>query len=390
MSPPVFQLRGRGNTRLVQQEDFTVCIRNNVREYGGGDICLKEHLTNADDAKAKRFVVCLDKAQYSSQGLLGCGMKAVQGPALIIGNDAEFSQADWNNYTRKVGDSSKINDPDTAGKFGKGALTAYSLSDVIQLVSGNQLLVLDPHGTYLPDTLLSWGCDFVNRDNQHFVDLSVEAPGQLEPFIAVSKSNDALPQWDGKSCFAGTLFRLAMRTEAAAAASQISNDVISTSKFMQILEEFMTAAPDLLLFLRHVREISVYVKEAGQHNAVLKHRSIAKLVSTDASQEQRLAVNIKHADGHLTSKQWLKIVNPAANGDGIAALLKDEHCKGNQLPSLAGKVYSIMALPLDNTGLPVPINGAFFVSSDRRNLWEGEGDGGKVILQMQVNHLMRS
>jgi len=68
-------------------------------------------------------------------------MKAVQGPALIIGNDAEFSQADWNNYTRKVGDSSKVNDPDTAGKFGKGALTAYSVSDVIQLVSGNQLLV---------------------------------------------------------------------------------------------------------------------------------------------------------------------------------------------------------------------------------------------------------
>jgi len=227
---------------------------------------------------------------------------------------------------------------------------------------------------------LSWGCDLVNRNNQHFVDLSVEAPGQLEPFIAVSKSNDALPHWDGKSRFAGTLYRLAMRTEAAAAASQISNDVISTSKSMQILEEFMTAAPDLLLFLRHVKEISVYVKEAGQQNAILKHKSIAKPVSTVVSQEQRLAINIKHADGHLTSKQWLKIVNPDRNGDGIAALLKDEHCKGNQVPSLAGKVYSTMALPLDNTGLPVHINGAFFVSSDRRNLWEGEGDGGKVIL----------
>lgn len=237
---------------------------------------------------------------------------------------------------------------------------------------------------------MSWGCDLVNRNNQHFVDLSVEAPGQLEPFIAVSKSNDALPHWDGKSRFAGTLYRLAMRTEAAAAASQISNDVISTSKSMQILEEFMTAAPDLLLFLRHVKEISVYVKEAGQQNAILKHKSIAKPVSTVVSQEQRLAINIKHADGHLTSKQWLKIVNPDRNGDGIAALLKDEHCKGNQVPSLAGKVYSTMALPLDNTGLPVHINGAFYVSCDRRNLWEGEGDGGKVIHQMHVKHLMRS
>lgn len=113
-----FQLRGRGNTSLVQREAFTVCIKNNVREYGGGDICLKEQLTNADDARAKHFVVCLDKTQHSSHGLMSDGMASLQGPSVVLFNDAEFSKADWHNYTQKVGDSSKVDDPGTAGKFG--------------------------------------------------------------------------------------------------------------------------------------------------------------------------------------------------------------------------------------------------------------------------------
>ncbi len=390
MTSSSFKLKSRGNTRLVQQEAFTVCIKNNVREYGGGDICLKEHLTNADDAKATHFVVCLDKTQYSSNRLLSLGMKALQGPALIIGNDAEFRMSesnddgrdDWINYTGKVGDSSKANDPDTADKFGKGALTAYSVSDVIQVLSGKQLLVLDPHGTHLPEGLLSWSCNPVEARHKHFLNLAAEAPDQLEPFINFSKSNAAVPLWDGRSHYAGTLFRLALRTEAAAASSQISNETIKTDMFAKTLEEFAAAAPDLLLFLRHIRKISVYVKEPGQADAILKHQSIARTVSTAATscQEQQLAVSIQHANGQMTSKLWLKIINLARNGDGVAALLEDEQTKGEKMPLIAGKVYSTMALPLENTGLPVHINGAFFVSSDRRNLWEGEGDDGKVCV----------
>ena len=124
-------LRGRGNAELVQQESFTTCISNNVKEYGSGIICMQEQLANADDAKGKHFIVCLDKSQHADKSLLAESMGKLQGPSLLIGSDAEFSEEDLRNYTLKVGNSCKADDPKTTGKFGKGALTAYSVADVI-------------------------------------------------------------------------------------------------------------------------------------------------------------------------------------------------------------------------------------------------------------------
>lgn len=95
------------DTRLQQREKFTTCIKNNVREYGGGSTCLKELLANADDAKATSFTACLDKSQYSTGCLLDAGMKDLQGPALWVCNDARFSKQDYRNYTLSVGESAK-------------------------------------------------------------------------------------------------------------------------------------------------------------------------------------------------------------------------------------------------------------------------------------------
>ena len=123
------------NLGLQQREKFTVCIRNNIREYGGGNTCLKELLANADDAKAQHLTVCLDKSQYSAQRVLDVGMEGLQGPALRVCNDAQFSKENWVAYTSKVGDSAKANDSETVGKFGKGALTVYSVTDVVQVIT---------------------------------------------------------------------------------------------------------------------------------------------------------------------------------------------------------------------------------------------------------------
>ena len=62
-------------------------------------------------------------------------MEALQGPALWVCNNAKFSDQDWQTYTLNVGESAKANDSETIGKFGKGALTAYSLTDVIQVTT---------------------------------------------------------------------------------------------------------------------------------------------------------------------------------------------------------------------------------------------------------------
>ena len=62
-------------------------------------------------------------------------MRGLQGPALWVCNNAKFTDKDWENYTLSVGESAKANDSETIGKFGKGALTAYTLTDVIQVIT---------------------------------------------------------------------------------------------------------------------------------------------------------------------------------------------------------------------------------------------------------------
>lgn len=118
---------------FVQQQSITALIHNSVADYGGGDVCLREALANADDARATEFVICLDKSQYATEDLLSNQMSVLQGPSLLLCNNAAFSDQDWDGYTSKVGKSYKASDDQTIGRFGKGALTVYSLTDVIQV-----------------------------------------------------------------------------------------------------------------------------------------------------------------------------------------------------------------------------------------------------------------
>ena len=83
---------------------------------------------------------------------------------------------------------------------------------------------------------------------------------------------------------------------------------------------------------------------------------------------------------YLRTQTWLRVDNPAALSCGVAFLIHDSAAADGRhyLPSVAGKVFITLPLPLEKTGLPVHINGAFMVQSDRRNLWSGDDDGGKV------------
>jgi len=376
----------RWDTRLQHREKFTTCIRNNIRDYGSASTCLKELLANADDAKATHLTVCLDKSCYSTDGLLCEGMAVLQGLALWICNDAEFSQDNWTSYTLNVGESAKAKDTETTGKFGTGALTAYSLADVIQVLSGDHLLTLDPHGTHLPDKLESIFGNLVTPQDEHFVDVANDCPGQLEPFLAFTQQCPSVPALALKGHYPGTLFRLALRTRAAAEASMISSNSFTAEQFVSTLHTFLQAAPDLLLFTRHVKRISVYMKEDVQTPCTLLHECAATTSSLPSAiqtcQLQQLSLSLQHADSSKSNKIWLKSVNSSAVGrpeGGVAVLLNEgPAARTNTLPAIAGKVYSTMALPLEGTCLPVHINGAFLVSADRRSIWTGEGDGGQV------------
>ena len=58
-------------------------------------------------------------------------MSVLQGPSLLLCNNAALSDRDWDGYTSKLGKSYKASDDQTIGRFGKGALTVYPLTDDI-------------------------------------------------------------------------------------------------------------------------------------------------------------------------------------------------------------------------------------------------------------------
>ena len=365
------------DTQLQQREKFTVRIKNNIREYGGGSTCLKELLANADDAKASHFTVCLDKSQYPTDQLLNNSMRDLQGPALWVCNNAKFSTKDWHNYTLSVGESAKANDSTKIGKFGLGALTAYSLTDVIQIISGDSLLILDPHGTHLHDQLPSVFGNMVNRTDEHFVDVAAD---QLDPFLSFTEQCPSVPTFSAGKHYPGSLFRLALRTPAAARHNEISNESLSPDKIAQTLQDFVQAAPDLLLFTRHVNSISVFVKDSKDSKCTLMHEctaSMSSITSTVSScQVQKATITCQYGSGPHRHSIWHKASHTVNSQSGDVAVLIREG--GIDLPKVLGKVYSTVALPLAPTSLPVHINGDFRLSSDRRTLWAGEGDRGQV------------
>lgn len=359
--------------------------------YGGGAVCLKEMLANADDAKATEFTVLLDKATYTTEELLHQNMQDMQTAALLVGNNAVFSEQDFLGYTRKIGNSAKANDSRTVGQFGKGAMTAYSLSDTIQLISGDDIMLLDPHVNRLPNQVSSLRGNLVDSASHRFVDIQQEAPSQMEPFLSATAACSALPTLTVGVHYPGALFRLALRTAETASTSKISQEAITAEDFLaHTLKDFCSMAPDLLLFTRAVSSISVWVRESANSKAVLLHKCSASKQSFPGAAESQIAVeqvSIRTQQGSNSAaacKVWAVATDTASAGgtDGVAALLHagpaQQQAGPFGLPAVQGRVYATMPLPFKVSGLPVHINGAFSMQSDRRKLWSGEGDRGKV------------
>ena len=114
-----------------QEEPLTVRLGGLLTEYPPGISTLKELLQNADDAGAKSIVIFLfsfevifqtyviDTTWHEKAKLVDRGLAENQGPALLVHNDAVFTENDFASLKR-LGDSMKIKDKMATGKFGLG------------------------------------------------------------------------------------------------------------------------------------------------------------------------------------------------------------------------------------------------------------------------------
>ena len=264
-----------------QKEELTQRIRNILRDYPLDVTFLKELLQNADDAKATKMRVILDKRQHRKERVLSEKWgEELQGPALLVWNDKDFSDDDLEGI-QKLGLGSKRDNDETIGQFGIGFNVVYHLTDCPSFITrGNILCVFDPHCWYIPGADAACPGRQYNINDKFMKDIS----DLKSSFLQVAPSRLHLPNNLNK----GTLFRFPLRTEKSFQTTELLDKTLikqhmSISIIEKIVNDWAHKIQDALLFLSHIKQFSFYVID--DHNVALK--LLYEMNVSDNSQQQR-------------------------------------------------------------------------------------------------------
>ena len=381
-----------------QKEELTRRIRNILQEYPLDATFLKELLQNADDAKATKIRIILDKRQHKRKRVPSEKWgKELQGPALLVWNDKEFSDADLEGI-QKLGLGSKRNDDESIGQFGIGFNVVYHLTDCPSFITrGNTLCVFDPHCKYVPEADYSCPGRRYNID-----DIFLEGMSDLQSsFLRVSSSNIHLPD----NLTTGTLFRFPLRTQSGFQSTELLDKTthLSVNVMERKLTEWVKEIEDALLFLNHIKKFSFYIIDDRHSSLKLSYEiNISqedqqrregfhqKLLSFKTSKEPFIVtypiqLSIIKPHNEEVIKRWL-----VQNGVGNVSKSPEEQLSLDRVqPKYGiaapldgnththGRVFCFLPLPVF-TNLPVHVNGQFALNDSRRSLWNGDKKDNKM------------
>eukprot|EP00878_Enallax_costatus_P018109 GHUV01019053.1.p1 GENE.GHUV01019053.1~~GHUV01019053.1.p1 ORF type:complete len:1075 (+),score=289.48 GHUV01019053.1:149-3226(+) len=238
---------GGGIEAFGQSEALTTRLRHIIQDYPEGPGVLLELVQNADDAGAHKAAFLLDARQYGTSSLLGPGMAAWQGPALLAYNDATFSPGDIAAIAR-IGQDGKMAQPAAIGRFGLGFNAVYHLTDLPSFVSGQHLVLFDPHAKYLPGASAAQPGLRINLTRGQ---LMRQFPDAFAPYMHFGCTMEGT--------YPGTLFRFPLRSGATAATSDIKSSPTTAEQALQLLQSLAEVLPQALLFLKSLKQIEVYV-----------------------------------------------------------------------------------------------------------------------------------
>ncbi|CAC5371405.1 unnamed protein product [Mytilus coruscus] len=278
-----------------QSEPLTRRIKTLLDAYRDGLSVPKEIIQNADDAGATKVCFLYDERDRENYGrkLLDKNMFECQGPSLWAYNNARFSTDDLKNIT-KLNGATKEADTTKIGKFGLGFCSVYNLTDVPSFVTGNQMVIFDPHYEYLGDALRRKRQPGLKIDFRRNKKILERKYSQFEPYNGVFGCNLSVEQ-DAIS-FDGTLFRLPLRTRKQSYVSEISNVPYDHRQMISLMKILMESGGNLLLFTQNVSQVDFYhlpVTEKDPKNATLLYtvhrhpvRSIERPISKVSSESK--------------------------------------------------------------------------------------------------------
>ena len=223
-----------------QHENLTKRIQNLLHGYTEEDI-IKELLQNADDSKATEVKFILDCRNHSTRKVLSDEWKELQGPALIVTNNGEFTNNDLE-AIQKLGEGNKGRDRLKTGRYGVGFNAVYNITDCpslhVRLQDQAYLCIFDPHLHYnIGGTIEKPG---------RRIDSDVIKKDYGDMYEAHLLTGNNMPN---------TLFRLPLRTKKMADKSKISKKETTVNAIESYFRNIYQYIGDMLLFLMNIKKV---------------------------------------------------------------------------------------------------------------------------------------
>ena len=407
-----------------QREDLTQRIQNILREYPFDVTVLKELLQNADDAKANKMYVILDKRTHGQEKVPSEEWIDLQGPALLVWNDNTFSEKDLEGIQR-LGLGNKRSDAESIGQYGIGFNVVYHLTDCPSFISAKEtetLCIMDPHCRYAPGAdKLKPGRRFDNLESGFWDDFPDLRSAYLRDGV-----KDCPAEMSG-----GSLFRFPLRhtpqlvRQSKVVDHQHGPGILSSDKMNKLLDEWAPEMKQALLFLNHVTELKFFVIERNSNTLMTTHNfrvhleGDAQKARTDLHDKIVAFKQVSGSEPYIVKYPLTITESHSSPLSGYASSLpfysttRHDHVRGKTtttekwliqqgigdieddmmkwtyidrvkprhglaapliLPSdghegFTGHVFCFLPLPISSK-LPVHVNGHFILNSSRRALWK--------------------
>ena len=384
-----------------QHEKLTVRLKRILEAYPSQIQILYELLQNADDAGASEVKFILDKRQHPTKMVFGDAWRSLQGPALLVFNDAPFTHRDIEGI-QNLGEGSKSDDCQKTGQYGIGFNVVYHVTDAPCLLTKvddkSVLCIFDPHARFLEECSDAKPGRMFNNGREYLKDTF---PDIYNTFLPEFLTNEE-----------SAILRLPLRSQWDSSIKQKPTTIKEVSDMFDI---FRDKGSEAIIFLRNVKSVELFIIE---DNILSDKPRCVFSVHTDMTHENREALSLFNEDfksqsssirDHSRSEsawkykaiQWeltlrtgkekrkdydvtWRIIQKCAsiNPKDLPSSL-DKQYKDGKLPLIpvGGIAHKIDGAPIDSkvycllplavpSSLPLHINGKFILDYEsRKRLW---------------------
>ena len=209
-------------------------------------------------------------------------------------------------------------------------------------------------------------------------------PGLLKPFEAFANCCKKLPNLSAIKPFQATIFRLALRAGPTEGLARLAHSHFGLRDARDSLHNLGKAAPEMLVFSKHVTQIDMLTKAADTSTV---HCSCSRVYGAAAAttapldgHAQNIEIKITDNNGNNSKQCWLLVSRKCGDEEiaSVAVLVSDTSVADQQLPPCTGKLCQTLPCSVSTSGLKMHFNAKFQMAADKARLYDDIGHFAQV------------